>query len=74
MGEVAKENEDEGQTGDVIGQYQIVERKKWEQRCVNCLLINKNSTFQLCISFHTAPTLIYSSTKTETVLLLLGSR
>ena len=55
MGEVAKENEDEGQTGDVIGQYQIVERKKWEQRCVNCLLINKNSTFQLCISFSYSP-------------------
>ena len=35
MVEVAKDNDQESQmTGDVIGQYQIVERKKWEQRYV----------------------------------------
>ena len=34
-GEVAQENEEEGQQGDDLGQYQIVERKQWEQRHVH---------------------------------------
>ena len=38
MGEVAKENGEGFQTeGDVVVQYQIVERKKWEQRYMHTL-------------------------------------